>query len=143
MKITTFKQYLQPRLRLISLLAFCLIMTPLAAHEVIEDFFVQQKLTSQLIINLLQQKLQEQEITVLNSKINAAELTPHEVHYIHDLKDDTLSVRVHFALANPLAVPNYDNFEVNEIHISTDKGGEIKSITAQVVAKKTPSDEKP
>ena len=122
--------------------AFISILTLLSAvmvgvySEVVSsepDFIEQQKLTSNLIVNMFMLDVDKGKLKVFGQKINREQLISHQVAYVHDLHDDNLTITIYLQLKESVLMPHFENFIVDAISVDVGEDGAIKEIRSHVI----------
>lgn len=96
------------------------------------DAFTQQRLTSQLLVGLLLEKVDEGGLVIFERTLRREDLQAEKVAYVHNLADDAISISVTFQLRQPIPVPNYDNFFAHRICVDVDTDGTIKQVATHI-----------
>ena len=105
-------------------------LVPTAKAEEIQLF--KQKITSHLLINLFLEKVDQGDLVIFEHPLNRSDLQSHNVSYIHNINDDTLSVNLSFKLKNKIPLPKISGYYVDEITVGIDKHGNIVDIKSHV-----------
>ncbi|MGD8566895.1 MAG: hypothetical protein PVJ39_02230 [Gammaproteobacteria bacterium] len=96
------------------------------------DFLDQQKLHSNLVIDMLMQHIDKGEIDIFGHVLKPDELEKRYVAYVYHFKGDRVSIDVHFKLKIKITVPNFESYYVDAISIDIDNTGRIEKIRTQV-----------
>ena len=98
-----------------------------------DDFFDQQKMASQLIMDMFLLNVDQGKVEIFNQKIERSQLQSRQVAYIHNLDDDSLSITLYLSLKTPLRIPHFEDFHVDAISIDIDKDGNILQVKSHVL----------
>jgi len=109
---------------------FDISMSTAKAEEA--DFFEQQKLTSYLLINLFLETIDQGGLVIFEHTLIRSDLQSHQVSYVHNIVDDSLSVRLCFKLQKKIIVPDFKGFYVDRITVETDKSGNVVQVITHV-----------
>ena len=102
--------------------------------------FGQQKLTAHLLINFFLEKVDHERLLIHGRTIIRSDLKPHQVSYIYNIDDDSLSARLFFKFKKVMLVPGFDEYNIDGIIVEMDKDGNITEVSTQVsrLSKKDP-----
>lgn len=98
-----------------------------------DDFFDQQKMASQLIVDMFLINVDQGKLEIFGQKIERSQLESEQVAYIHNLKDDSLSITLYLGLKKSLRIPHFEDFHVDAISIDIDKDGTILQVKSHIV----------
>lgn len=96
------------------------------------DFLDQQRLNSNLIVNLFLENVNRGEIDIFGHVLTESDLEKRHVSYIHNLKDSSISVSIHFKLKIKINVPKFEMYYVDAVSVDLYESGEIKKIRTHV-----------
>ena len=118
------------------MLIFLLLILPAAAMAADEeksfDFLDQQKINSHLIADIFMNNVDQGRISIFGHVLQRAELEQHNVAYIHDLKDDSVSICIRFKVKEKLPVPNFENYYVEAISVDVDTDGKVEQVRSHI-----------
>ena len=97
------------------------------------DFIEQQKLTSNLIVNMFMLDVDKGKLAVFDQTLKRSQLISHQVAYVHNLDDDSLTISIHLQLKEGLLIPHFEDYLVDAISVEVDEDGRIKEIRSHVV----------
>ena len=97
------------------------------------DFIEQQKLTSNLIVNMFMLDVDKGKLVIFGQTLERSQLISHQVAYVHNLADDSLTISIHLQLKEGLLIPHFEDYLVDAISVEVDEDGRIKEIRSHVV----------
>lgn len=97
------------------------------------DSIDQQKLISNLIIDMFLLNVDKGKLIIFGYKIKRSQITSKQVSYTYDLDEDSLSISIHLQLNEHILVPHFQNYHVNEISVDVDADGNIQQIKSHVI----------
>lgn len=115
------------------LLAIFLACGLIGTSNADNDFFDQQKMTSQLIVDMFLLNVDQGKLEIFGQTIQRSRLQPQQVAYIHNLDDDNLSITLYLGLTEPVRIPHFEDFYVDLISIDIDKDGNIIQVKSHIV----------
>jgi len=97
------------------------------------DFLDQQKINSHLIADIFMQNVDQGKIDIFGHILKRSELEQENVAYIHNLKDDTVSICIRIKVKDKLPVPNFENYYVEAISVDIDPRGRIDQVRTHIL----------
>ena len=102
------------------------------AEEESFDFLDQQKINSHLIANMFMENVDEGRISIFGHVLKRAELEQQNVAYIHNFKDNSVSICIRIKIKERFSVPNFENYYVEAISVDVDEGGKIEQVRSHI-----------
>ena len=97
------------------------------------DFIEQQKLTSNLIVNMFMLDVDKGKLAIFGQTLKRSQLVSHQVAYVHNLEDDSLTISIHLQLKEGIVIPHFEDYIVDAISVEVDEDGRIEEIRSHVV----------
>jgi len=97
------------------------------------DFIEQQKLTSNLIVNMFMLDVDKGKLVIFGQTLERSQLISHQVAYVHNLADDSLTISIHLRLKEGILIPHFEDYLVDEISVKVGEDGAIKEIRSHAI----------
>ena len=102
------------------------------AEEESFDFLDQQKINSHLIANMFMENVDQGRISIFGHVLKRAELEQQNVAYIHNFKDNSVSICIRIKIKERFPVPNFENYYVEAISVDVDEVGKIEQVRSHI-----------